>query len=163
MQGGYLSWWCLSCCGLFRSGWDVVPKLLLLDFILSKLSIFLCCWYLPPLPMFLSVPGCVKFGNAALVHSQSLMVIPGTFSLGRKWRVQGGGYMSERLCRGISLCREVWGYPRFLWEAPWLSCALFQKWPQAQLPLVVFDLQPFVWGCKGGKRELQEGRSCREP
>lgn len=164
MQGGYLSSWCFSCCGLFRSGWDVVPKLLLLEFILSKLSFFFFAAAVYHHYQYFCLDlGVWNLEMLLLVHSESLTVIPGTFSLGRKCRAQGGDGVGERLCWGIALCREVWGYPRFLWKAPWLSRALFQRWQRAQLPLIVFDLQPFVWGCKGGKGSFKKGGAAGSP
>lgn len=56
----------------------------------------------------------------------------------------------------FSVFREEWGYPRFSWRAPWLSSALSQRWPWAQLPGIVLDLQPFFSEIKGGKGSVRK-------
>lgn len=52
------------------------------------------------------------------------------------------------------------GLPQVFVES---SLAFPCTFPEVELPLIVFDLQPFVWGRKGGKGSFKKGGAAGSP
>lgn len=159
MQRGYLSLWCLSCCGLLRSGWHLIPKLLLLDFILSKLSISLCCWNLPPLTIFFVCTWVCEIWKlfalvttAVLIHNKSLMVVPGHFFWEEMKGLRWGLCEWEALLRDFCFQRSV-GIPQ-------VFLAFLGTFPEVTTEHNFLGLSlisaPFFQGYKGGKGNFQK-------